>query len=492
MRKKIQQSVSLLFTLLIAYFAVANIFALEKKKNDVSAPVTSNPLGSFVYSQKGEDEATRQNDDHEELDGRPHGLRNCTMFRIRSTSTAGKDATSSRSNNMTALLQKRPRIGLAFVEDPKTFVSLGKGKFHMYHFLEFLLISFAELDRVFAHSNASIAWVYAPLFTSDEICGVGKKGLNCQILELIFGKGIQLYGLDANDAATVALHPAFNGHMKERNDFLKNKESFLSRLFSSPSLLFGKREQNVMIPLPNTTMRERTHQEMVNGTDAILFVHRPSCKKQQRVNLQKMWTNYVGNFPAANWHQRVMEGIHANEDEHAVDSANISVCYIDRQATKRRMPDDYHNWLIQYIAHHPKMHLVHLHMEQFDPMEQIQIAASCQVMMGVHGNGLSHSLWMKPQSFVVEFFWNFPCRYDYATAAQLVDHHYLAIVNGHLLVDFETKISNIRSQSQVYLPTTRCVWAGQEKPGAKPQKVGNGTEALELFLQQAIHQAGIG
>jgi len=36
------------------------------------------------------------------------------------------------------------------------------------------------------------------------------------------------------------------------------------------------------------------------------------------------------------------------------------------------------------------------------------------------------------------------------------------------------------------------VWAGQKNPEAKPQKIGNGTEALELFLQQAIHQAGIG
>jgi capsular polysaccharide biosynthesis protein len=109
------------------------------------------------------------------------------------------------------------------------------------------------------------------------------------------------------------------------------------------------------------------------------------------------------------------------------------VGHVDRQNTRRQLIDSHHQRILQFAGKHDKIDFRHLHMEEYSPFEQIQMASECDVLLGVHGNGLTHSLWMAPNRYVVEFFWNFNFQFDYATTAQLMNHTYLGLWNGQVL-----------------------------------------------------------
>lgn len=64
---------------------------------------------------------------------------------------------------------------------------------------------------------------------------------------------------------------------------------------------------------------------------------------------------------------------------------------------------------------------------QMSNEEQIRLASRTTIMMGVHGNGLSHLLWMNPipQATVLEFFFPTGWAYDYEfTARGIGIQHY--------------------------------------------------------------------
>jgi hypothetical protein len=129
------------------------------------------------------------------------------------------------------------------------------------------------------------------------------------------------------------------------------------------------------------------------------------------------------------WHADVMRGLrltHARSDK-------LVVGYIDRQNTTRRLPDDHHVWLLSYFSDNEKVEFLHLHMEDYSAIDQIKIASRCDVLIGCHGNGMSHQFWMKPRRYVVELFFRYHYQFDYGTAAQLMKHNYLAIMNGKVL-----------------------------------------------------------
>jgi len=72
-------------------------------------------------------------------------------------------------------------------------------------------------------------------------------------------------------------------------------------------------------------------------------------------------------------------------------------------------------------------------MENYTAQEQIKIMSQVDVLVGAHGNGLSHTFWQKPNRYVIEMFWHYAFYYDYATAAEMMNHTYLALQNGKLL-----------------------------------------------------------
>ncbi|KAJ7695740.1 hypothetical protein B0H17DRAFT_930445 [Mycena rosella] len=107
------------------------------------------------------------------------------------------------------------------------------------------------------------------------------------------------------------------------------------------------------------------------------------------------------------------------------------ITYISRQAWGRRMlvPAD-HERLVRALRRLEKTHGYEVNIvvpEKMTRLEQLQLAARTTILMGVHGNGLTSLLWMKPtaRSTVMEFFYpgGFAHDYEWTTRALGMTHY---------------------------------------------------------------------
>ncbi|KAF5324356.1 hypothetical protein D9619_011337 [Psilocybe cf. subviscida] len=114
------------------------------------------------------------------------------------------------------------------------------------------------------------------------------------------------------------------------------------------------------------------------------------------------------------------------------------VTYISRQSGQRSFTPEAHEGLIAALAELDKEGLCQFDvvaMEGLTLSKQIEIAARTTIMVGIHGNGLTHQLWMpsSPKSTIIEIF--LPERYlhDYVMLARNMGHKHYAIWNDTAL-----------------------------------------------------------
>ena len=411
-------------------------------------------------------------------------------------------------------------IGLSFVEDIDGFHSYHKGNFHLFHFLEFLVVSYVELHNLLnkvgnvtsvglgIDDNATIdlttfhsrrrrlqqtmaqlptlqsagilvPWIYVPHMTRTEICGTA-GGINCLIADLLFhGKTKELnnlsdtwmthiHGLESNDLATRRMASLYNG-----------------------TIISMKQNRTVVLD----DQGDRRYQEMSQEADAVLLVHRHYCND---VATRKMWGHHIENFPRQSWYQDISRGLAAIDshdkkrpstlaapvDQRETNKKKFVVGYVDRQSSKRPLPEHYHTWLLQYFSGKSQVEFLHLQMENYTALEQIEIVASVDLLIGAHGNGLSHTFWQKPGRYLIELFWDYKFYFDYATAAEMMHHNYLCLYNGRALdpLQIQRRDSNLkRVHEQVYdtMPTTKEEFFAQITQGARN---------LTMFVDAAIEE----
>jgi capsular polysaccharide biosynthesis protein len=68
-------------------------------------------------------------------------------------------------------------------------------------------------------------------------------------------------------------------------------------------------------------------------------------------------------------------------------------------------------------------------MEKLDKGEQIRLLSRTTILIGVHGNGLSGQLWLKPspRTTVIEIFFAGGFLYDYEYTARVLGHKHYGI-----------------------------------------------------------------
>eukprot|EP00618_Florenciella_parvula_P025275 CAMPEP_0119471864 /NCGR_PEP_ID=MMETSP1344-20130328/4159_1 /TAXON_ID=236787 /ORGANISM="Florenciella parvula, Strain CCMP2471" /LENGTH=197 /DNA_ID=CAMNT_0007504713 /DNA_START=8 /DNA_END=598 /DNA_ORIENTATION=- len=89
----------------------------------------------------------------------------------------------------------------------------------------------------------------------------------------------------------------------------------------------------------------------------------------------------------------------------ASDASLLSeLLMIDRQNTLRSLPSQEHDWIMATLPNIPDVRFQRVHMEEHDFAAQLAIARGTDVMLGVHGKGLTHQLAMRPGRFVIEYF----------------------------------------------------------------------------------------
>ena len=327
-------------------------------------------------------------------------------------------------------------VGIEFREHIRT--SLHKGHFHFFHLLEFVVVSWVELRSSFSmhqdgFGDVVVAWVRIPHMTYEQAYG---PDMNRLLLRMVFGPQVQLISLDTRPAPAV---------------------------------------------------------------DSVLSIERSKCTD---ASVKKMWWKHMYRFASAAWHDNLRLPASAPAEEEGTTTAAASssklirIAYIDRQNTRRRFPPFFHRWLLRYVGHEvvrqyapqATIEFTHLHhMEDLSATEQVRATAPIDILISMHGNGLSHQFFMAPGGAVVEVFWEFPFCFDYATAALMLDHAYLGLWNGQVLPHDRIQRLDPTLRTGEYAAGKLYAWYETEWTSRRvAERVEASQRAIREFLEKEI------
>lgn len=295
------------------------------------------------------------------------------------------------------------RVGLEFAEESTHFVSRSSssGGMHYFHFIEFLIIAASEMEP-----SDEIAWIFVPKLPEDSICG----RLNCLVAS-----------------------------------FWNNEQDAIPHYGSD--LLFLKDPK-----------------ELLKQVDSVLVINRARCN---HAHINKGFADYLYRFPSDVWFSKIKAGIDAlGKNPFALTTeSKLVVTYIDRQSSWRRLPWPDHNWIVRNIPQIPGVEFRHIRMEQYSGQEQLQIASTTDVFLGVHGNGLTHQMLAKPGGLVIEMYWWFPYQFDYYSMAVVMEHDYVCIYDGQIMeVPDRNQLLTVKSKPK--MPSNRG-WFGRMSKESK-------------------------
>jgi len=387
------------------------------------------------------------------------------------------------------------RLGIMFMEEIEKFfpvrIRTSGNNYHLYHFMEFLVMAYAELHHIasalppateavdsinsviasksnavgestLSHGNPAVTvpWIFSPYMAPSEICG-GPQSLNCLAADLTLRASS--HSVFQNRSGIVGLEPMEHYPF----NFADDKEKAVT----------------YRIDLVDHHRYYGDSPTFADQADGVLTVERFGCNM---AGINKPWSKYIDTFPAEQWHADIVQGLGLKDDQ-TTTTGKLVVGYVDRQNTDRHLPEEHHDWLVEYLLSHEKIDFMQLHMESYSALDQVRAAAKCHVLIGMHGNGLTHSLWMRPGGYVIEYYWAYNFQYDYPTSAQLMNHTYLGIQNGRVIDrdmvarrDVELRRHPTRREAQ-HAPVKESMRAFEEQ----------GKPAIRALIQTAIQELGI-
>jgi Glycosyltransferase 61 len=381
------------------------------------------------------------------------------------------------------------RMGIMIMEDVQRFfpvrVRPSGNQYHMFHFMELLVMTYAELHRLAStlpmHAgydstrtssktsstnptslakgspSISVPWIFSPYMTPSEVCG-GPSEINCLIADIVL-RGSN-HSIFQSHSGVIGLE----GMENYTFNYDKPKEKAVPYRMQLASHVYGESPY------------------FANQADGVIIVERIGCPSG---GINKPWSGHIDAFPAYSWHSDVLHALgrtwfsSANPNSPS-NTRKLVVGYIDRQNTDRNLPDEHHKWIVQYCESHPSIEFRQLHMEDYTPLGQVETASECDMLIGMHGNGLTHSLWMPPNRYVIELFWNFKYQFDYSTTAQLLNHTHLGIWNGKV-VDPDRELKRepaLRDSMKDHKPTNESM-ADFEREGRV---------AIQEYIDRAIRE----
>jgi len=127
-----------------------------------------------------------------------------------------------------------------------------------------------------------------------------------------------------------------------------------------------------------------------------------------------------------------------NATNHDVQSNLPVVTYISRQGGGRQLGDADHEGLVHALRELEEEGVCKVNvvkMQTLTVREQMSIVARSTVLVGVHGNGMTHEIWMprSSRSTVIEIFTPNGYLFDYEILARNVGHKHYAVWNDTLM-----------------------------------------------------------
>ncbi|EMD31948.1 hypothetical protein CERSUDRAFT_119278 [Gelatoporia subvermispora B] len=186
--------------------------------------------------------------------------------------------------------------------------------------------------------------------------------------------------------------------------------------------------------------KERTEMGRPFVLDRVVFADRAAAMHGELfLRTQRTAANAFALPGSVNWWSTIRNNVvgFAGLDDHdgAVAIQGVAsrpvITYISRQGWGRRMLiPEHHERLVEELNNLRDTYGYEVNIVEMDKLsriEQFQLAGRTTIMMGVHGNGLTALLWMRPtpRSTVMEFFFpeGFAHDYEYTTRALGMVHY---------------------------------------------------------------------
>lgn len=140
--------------------------------------------------------------------------------------------------------------------------------------------------------------------------------------------------------------------------------------------------------------------------------------------INKAWAKYIRDFDPYKWFGYMSI---------PCSPKNLPrITYVNRQDVgKRMLPPIVHEQFVKYMNSIPDIEFLDIQMEKFGWDTQVQVARGTDLLIGVHGNGMSHAAFMHPHRNVIEIFVpGITFEWDYYTLSKMMGHEYMCIFNG--------------------------------------------------------------
>jgi hypothetical protein len=130
-------------------------------------------------------------------------------------------------------------------------------------------------------------------------------------------------------------------------------------------------------------------------------------------------------------------------------SPDLVVTYISRQhSASRCLHPAIDRRLCQRLGSLPGIEFREVFMEDHDFDSQLRIAGQTDVLIGAHGNGMTHCMFMPPKRFVCEIFpQGATFHWHYYTFSRAMDHEYMCMFNGQAMTAASFSAGRVSSQS---------------------------------------------
>ncbi|EIN11742.1 hypothetical protein PUNSTDRAFT_63324 [Punctularia strigosozonata HHB-11173 SS5] len=115
-----------------------------------------------------------------------------------------------------------------------------------------------------------------------------------------------------------------------------------------------------------------------------------------------------------------------------IDAEDVVITYVSRQGSRRHLIEKDHDGLVKALEedlHSRRWELNVIQAERMTREEQLKVVAKTTVMLGVHGNGLTHLILMPPTrlSTVIEIFYPEGFSHDYEWTTRALGMKHLAV-----------------------------------------------------------------
>ncbi len=158
-----------------------------------------------------------------------------------------------------------------------------------------------------------------------------------------------------------------------------------------------------------------------------IIVDRLSCHQSKEANqYNKMLIGHL-KLIKPEYIQEIRDALFNHLKTYSCIQKKPYITYIERSSRRFLDPKIEKQLLTTLETSFPQYTLKSVKFENLTFAEQIQIIRNTKILIGVHGNGLTHELFLPSNSLVLEFFPSDDFAMDYQLFSELANHHYFAI-----------------------------------------------------------------